>query len=605
MNTLLTGLVVFPLVALSQITATKLRPMNGEDYDRYGWSVSISGDYAVVGMNNILADSTRYAYVFRRNGSDWNVETVLGPGEVGNMFGSSVSISGDHVAVGAYNDRSVYVFRREGRDWIEEARLTGSKDEYVVSVAISGNCLVFGEGGFNVIGAVYVYRREGTAWIHEGILRADDGNSFDWFGTSVAILENYVIVGASGSGSAYVFKQDGTTWVQEAKLQSDNEADAFGCSVSLSGDWAVIGAMHDDSYGRSSGSAYVFRREGTNWIQESKLIANDGERNAYFGNEVSISGDQVAVGAYNDGAGTGAVYLFRREGASWHEDLKLVAPDGVESDAFGYSVCISGDDVIAGATDDDDIGSAYVYSGVSNSTPVFIDLVLSTSSGDGLFYWTADFTNNTDLPLTVDIWTEITGPDGTSKTGSVVHNRILTPFKADSKTWVVSLREEGAPPGEYVFTVKVGQYPDLVTSSASAPYTKTGIAKELGPTRETIPMVTRLLGNHPNPFNPSTTIRYELGVDAQVTLKIYNTLGELGSTLVNEFQNAGYESATWNGRNDAGSPVASGIYIYRLSVVPAARPAPQAERGERDLVPQRGDGTAGSHVQTGRMLLMK
>jgi hypothetical protein len=93
------------------------------------------------------------------------------------------------------------------------------------------------------------------------------------------------------------------------------------------------------------------------------------------------------------------------------------------------------------------------------------------------------------------------------------------------------------------------------------------------------PSETKLVGNYPNPFNPSTTIRYELGVDAQVTLKIYNTLGEEVVALVNEFQGAGYKSATWNGRNKSGSPVASGIYIYRL--------------------------TAGSQVETGRMLFLK
>jgi hypothetical protein len=79
------------------------------------------------------------------------------------------------------------------------------------------------------------------------------------------------------------------------------------------------------------------------------------------------------------------------------------------------------------------------------------------------------------------------------------------------------------------------------------------------------PTATKLLGNYPNPFNPTTAISYQLSADNWVALKIYNTLGEEVATLVNEFQTAGYKSATWNGRNDAGSPVASGIYIYRLT----------------------------------------
>jgi len=93
------------------------------------------------------------------------------------------------------------------------------------------------------------------------------------------------------------------------------------------------------------------------------------------------------------------------------------------------------------------------------------------------------------------------------------------------------------------------------------------------------PQATRLLGNYPNPFNPSTSIQYDLRDDVHVTLKIYNTLGQEVATLVDEFQSAGFKSATWNGRNEAGASVTSGIYIYKL--------------------------TAGSVVKSDKMMLMK
>jgi hypothetical protein len=79
------------------------------------------------------------------------------------------------------------------------------------------------------------------------------------------------------------------------------------------------------------------------------------------------------------------------------------------------------------------------------------------------------------------------------------------------------------------------------------------------------PVATKLMGNYPNPFNPSTSINYALSEDGFVSLKIYNTLGEEVVTLVNEYQVAGTRSAVWNGRNEAGVSVASGIYIYRLT----------------------------------------
>jgi hypothetical protein len=78
------------------------------------------------------------------------------------------------------------------------------------------------------------------------------------------------------------------------------------------------------------------------------------------------------------------------------------------------------------------------------------------------------------------------------------------------------------------------------------------------------PEATRLIGNYPNPFNPSTSIQYSLGQETHVTLKIYNTLGQEVATLVNDVQTAGYKTAIWNGTNDFGASVASGIYIYTL-----------------------------------------
>jgi hypothetical protein len=95
----------------------------------------------------------------------------------------------------------------------------------------------------------------------------------------------------------------------------------------------------------------------------------------------------------------------------------------------------------------------------------------------------------------------------------------------------------------------------------------------------TAPQATKLLGNYPNPFNPTTNIQYSLGEATHVTLRVYNTLGQVVATLVNDVQSAGYKSVVWNGKNDSGAPVASGLYIYTL--------------------------TAGNVVKSDRMLFMK
>ena len=82
---------------------------------------------------------------------------------------------------------------------------------------------------------------------------------------------------------------------------------------------------------------------------------------------------------------------------------------------------------------------------------------------------------------------------------------------------------------------------------------------------------TRLLGNHPNPFNPSTSISYTVGTPGWVTLKVFNTLGQEVATLVDEYQDAGQRSAVWNGANESGQPVSSGLYFYRLNAGPVVQ----------------------------------
>jgi hypothetical protein len=167
-----------------------------------------------------------------------------------------------------------------------------------------------------------------------------------------------------------VYRWDGAEWLQEQKLLPDDGApdDWFGRSVSVSGDVAVIGARSHDDNGRDSGSAYVFRRDGAEWRQEQKLLPDDGARDDWFGHSVSVSGDVAVIGAWLDndnGTDSGSAYVFRRDGAEWRQEQKLLAGDGAPEDRFGLDVSVSGDVAVIGASFDDDngdnSGSAYVF----------------------------------------------------------------------------------------------------------------------------------------------------------------------------------------------------------------------------------------------------
>jgi hypothetical protein len=376
----------------------KLMSSDGAAYDCFGQSVSISGDYAIVGAYG--NDANGSAYIFKRDEVNWSEEAKLiaSDGTASDCFGWSVSISGDYAVVGApYDDDnggnsgSAYIFKRDGVNWSEQAKLTASDgavgDSFGYSVSISGDYVIIGavwdDDNGSGSGSAYIFKRDGTSWSQQAKLTALGGAASDYFGCSVSISGDYAIIGAnsediygygggSNHGSAYIFKRDGTNWSEDKRITASDAAeyDYFGCSVSISGDYAIIGANGGDDNGGDSGSAYIFKRNGTNWSEQAKLVASDGAAGDHFGNSVSIGGDYAIVGAYWDddnGEDCGSAYIFKRYWTGWGEQDKLTASDGATSDWFGYSVSIGGDYAIVGAPYDgdngDNSGSAHVYSG--------------------------------------------------------------------------------------------------------------------------------------------------------------------------------------------------------------------------------------------------
>ena len=156
------------------------------------------------------------------------------------------------------------------------------------------------------------------------------------FGLSVALSGDVLLVGAPTddeaggvAGAAHVFRLEESAWLQEATLTASDwgVGDAFGSSVAMSGDLALIGADATDDDGTNSGSAYVFRFDGVSWLQEAKLTGSDADAENRFGSTVSINGDVAVIGAWQDnpkGDNIGSAYVFRYDGVSWAEEAQLV-----------------------------------------------------------------------------------------------------------------------------------------------------------------------------------------------------------------------------------------------------------------------------------------
>ena len=401
-------LLLVSCTTFAQTTEHKLTASDGGSGDLFGRDVSIYGDIALVGAygDDENGNSSGSAYVFRWDGSTWNEEHKLtaSDGEENKFFGFDVSVYEDVALVGAWGDNdngdfsgSAYIFRWDGTTWNEEQKLTPSDgatfDFFGIDVSAHGDVALVGsfwdDDNDTNSGSAYVFRWDGNFWNEEQKLTASDGTRSDGFGWAVALDANIALIGApcwsitnecfiSGlnggddySGSAYVFRYDGKNWVEEQQLTpSDGVHEGhFGYAVSVYDDVALVGAEYDTENGFDSGAAYVFRWDGTSWIEEQKLTPSDATTGDVFGRDVSVYEDIAIVSAPgndDNGADSGAAYIFEWDGSTWNEEQKLTASDAGEGDMFGGAVSVHGDIKLVGARSDDDngdfSGSAYVYS---------------------------------------------------------------------------------------------------------------------------------------------------------------------------------------------------------------------------------------------------
>jgi len=409
---LLLGAILISLAFLAapcwaqQFETDKLLASDGGAFDGFGNSISLSGDWALVGAwcDDVNEWNSGSAYVFAYDSVSgmWHEEAklVASDGADGAFLGCSSALFGIRALIGAYGDDdngdesgSAYLFVHDSVSgtWQEEAKLLASDgaygDNFGYSVVLHGDRALVGAAGDDTErGSVYVFGYDSVSgtWQEEAKLIASDGAPYDRFGCSVALYEERVLIGSrydddngSLSGSAYVLRYDSLngTWHEEAKLvASDGDAeDRFGGSVALFGDRALIGVYGDDDNGYSSGSAYLFVYDSVSgsWHEEAKLTASDGVDDDRFGYSVALRGTRALIGARNDddnGGDSGSAYLFEYDSGSgtWHEEAKLLASDGWHWAGLGCSVALSGDNALVGAPGytgetGQGTGAAYVY----------------------------------------------------------------------------------------------------------------------------------------------------------------------------------------------------------------------------------------------------
>ncbi|MFN9992678.1 MAG: FG-GAP repeat protein, partial [Phycisphaerales bacterium] len=288
------------------------------------------------------------AYVFLRTGTAWAQQAKLtaSDGAASDGFGRAVDftsgIAGDIAIVGAPSDDvgtntdqgSAYVFSRSGTTWTQQAKVVASDGEsgdiFGTSVAVSGDTAVVGSmfddvGANAAAGSVYVYRQSGTLWPEQTQITASDGAASDLFGRSVGVNNGTIIVGANGrdigansnQGAAYVFTGSGPNWSQQAQLTAigGSAGDSFGFAVAISNNTVIVGAPNDDVVNSDQGSAYIFTRSGTTWTQQTQLVVPGvTSTEIFFGDAVAIDGTIALSSLARDTIGSnstqGSVFAF-------------------------------------------------------------------------------------------------------------------------------------------------------------------------------------------------------------------------------------------------------------------------------------------------------
>jgi hypothetical protein len=276
------------------------------------------------------------------------------------------------------NAGAVYIYER-GTDgiWGQQQKIKdpspGAEDKFGLTVAIDSDVMITGTiNKYSGKGAAYIYRNSETGWTLEEPLTASDGVNNDYFGRSVAIEGDIAVVGASyrnsATGAVYVFRKSGGTWAEDQILEADDgdDGDYFGTSVAIADGIVFIGAPDASGGGVvNSGAVYVFEYDSfaDSLSQSQKLTASDGAASDRFGYCVSISGGAAIVGAYKSNSSAGAAYVFSREFATgkWTQTEKFAASDEAGGVQFGWAVAVSGDVAIIGANKGDGLrGSAFV-----------------------------------------------------------------------------------------------------------------------------------------------------------------------------------------------------------------------------------------------------
>lgn len=390
----------------NDVTTIKLNSGANGFGTHFGTSMAASEDYLLAGAptnyntnDGFVAAGT--VHLLKKNDAVWssyNVVNLASPSAAPNeQFGSSVAIGGNKFVVGApgnsQNRGRIYIFSISVNGQAVQQPLFNPvildvNDFFGSSVSINSNTIMVGSPGKTVNGnssqgKVYLYQYNliNNIWNYSGIeFVAPDGHANDEFGSAISVSGNYAAIGAPGveigtaynAGKVYLYKLVGNNWQYESAVEMSNAIghDRFGADLFLKNDTLIVGAKQYNGFidTDGKGKVFVYVRNGADWELQATLTASDGKRSDSFGSAVYLNNGHIIVGAKYATVSTlmaaGKAYIFKNVNGSWEEQAVLAPSNPQYFGEFGYSVVMNSQMAFVGAPETD-------YSGRPNNGRIY------------------------------------------------------------------------------------------------------------------------------------------------------------------------------------------------------------------------------------------
>jgi len=393
LKTITVGMLLVDFASGQVVEEAKVFHSGGLSDDRFGWSVAMDGSWAAITSRETTFTQYGSVYLYRSDPSGWTfVEEIQAFDKAPkDFFGFHVDLEGDRLIVGAHRDDNAmgvdagaaYLFRWTGNDWSLEKKLVSplgeANDVFGASVTISGDRIVVGapNGGSFDGGAVHVWDLENGDWAETAYLEPTQMfGLLSNFGFRSAIHDDRVFVGSPMGSKVYVFEESADGGWTEIEVLLGVGRMGLEVAVSEDGKTLFAGANEDPDMGIQAGAVFVYGEQSPgSWSLVQKLYSSQPKADERFGHDLSLDGDRLLVGTQVNAIDKLAqpfVYLFEDQGGAWSEIERFTTNAPFASiSGFGQAVAIRGQKILAGAPGDtgESFGTGSAYFFVLNTTP--------------------------------------------------------------------------------------------------------------------------------------------------------------------------------------------------------------------------------------------